>query len=148
MIGTLEIKNFKSIKQLKLDCKRINILIGEPNTGKSNILEALGILSWAISWPPISLADFVRFERVSDLFSDGGLDERVEIGADDMTLRIEFKDGSFRGTFWQKERQLAWRFDGNYADLMNRGGGSPGELLPVKFYRYAPQTSFPRQESE
>ena len=38
MIRTLEIKNFKSIKELRLDCRRINIFIGEPNTGKSNIL--------------------------------------------------------------------------------------------------------------
>jgi AAA15 family ATPase/GTPase len=36
-IKNLEIKNFKSVKHLKLDCKRINLFIGEPNTGKSNI---------------------------------------------------------------------------------------------------------------
>jgi len=41
MIKTLEIKNFKSIKDLKLDLRRINIFIGEPNTGKSNILETM-----------------------------------------------------------------------------------------------------------
>ena len=42
MVKTLEVKNFKSIKHLKLNCKRINIFIGEPNTGKSNILETWG----------------------------------------------------------------------------------------------------------
>lgn len=46
MITKLGIKNFKSIKDLELDCKRVNVFIGEPNTGKSNILEALGLLSW------------------------------------------------------------------------------------------------------
>jgi len=45
MIKRLEIKNFKSIKQLELDCKRVNIFIGGPNSGKSNILEGIGILS-------------------------------------------------------------------------------------------------------
>jgi AAA15 family ATPase/GTPase len=45
MIEELEIVNFKSIKNLRLRCKRVNLLIGEPNTGKSNILEALGLLS-------------------------------------------------------------------------------------------------------
>ncbi|HEX9956575.1 MAG TPA: AAA family ATPase, partial [Fibrella sp.] len=40
----VEIKNFKSIKDLRLDCKRVNIFIGKPNVGKSNILEALGLL--------------------------------------------------------------------------------------------------------
>ena len=42
MIKKLEIENFKSIKHLSLDCKRVNVFIGEPNAGKSNILEALG----------------------------------------------------------------------------------------------------------
>lgn len=45
MIKNLEVINFKSIKNLKLDCKRVNVFIGEPNTGKSNILESLGIFS-------------------------------------------------------------------------------------------------------
>ena len=48
MIKNLEIENFKSIKHLKLDCKRINLFIGEPNTGKSNILESFGILSFGL----------------------------------------------------------------------------------------------------
>ena len=45
MIKTLEIKNFKSIKHLQLDCKRVNLFIGKPNTGKSNILESAGLFS-------------------------------------------------------------------------------------------------------
>ena len=44
-IKTLDIKNFKSIKHLQLDCKRVNVLIGKPNVGKSNFLEALGVMS-------------------------------------------------------------------------------------------------------
>ena len=44
-IKSLEIKNFKSIKKLSADCSRINIFIGEPNSGKSNILEALSLFS-------------------------------------------------------------------------------------------------------
>ena len=64
MISTLEIRNFKSIKQLKLDCKRINILIGEPNTGKSNILEALGIFSFGCYYSYSPFENFVRFERI------------------------------------------------------------------------------------
>ena len=45
MIKHISIKNFKSIKNVDLDCSRINIFIGKPNTGKSNILEALGLFS-------------------------------------------------------------------------------------------------------
>ncbi|MCY7358230.1 MAG: AAA family ATPase [Rudanella sp.] len=43
-LSWVEIKNFKSIKDLRLDCKRVNIFIGKPNVGKSNILEGLGML--------------------------------------------------------------------------------------------------------
>ncbi|MCS6962894.1 AAA family ATPase [Thermoflexus sp.] len=41
-ISYLEIRNFKSIKELRIDCRRVNLFIGPPNTGKSNLLEALG----------------------------------------------------------------------------------------------------------
>ena len=43
-LNWVEIKNFKSIKELRLDCKRVNVFIGKPNVGKSNILEGLGLL--------------------------------------------------------------------------------------------------------
>ena len=78
MIGTLEIKQFKSIRHLKLDCKRVNIFIGEPNTGKSNILESLGLVSFA---PYARYGNdgkrFVRFERTGNLFYDEDLDEPI-----------------------------------------------------------------------
>ena len=46
MLDRLEIRNFKSIEHLDIECRRVNVLIGEPNTGKSNILEALGLISF------------------------------------------------------------------------------------------------------
>lgn len=45
-IKNIEIKNFKSIRHAKIeDCRRVNVFIGYPNVGKSNILEALGLYS-------------------------------------------------------------------------------------------------------
>jgi AAA15 family ATPase/GTPase len=49
MIKNISIKNFKSIKDLEFKAKRINLFIGKPNTGKSNILEALGIFTFEFS---------------------------------------------------------------------------------------------------
>ena len=43
MIKSLDVKNFKSIKHLQLNCEKVNVFIGKPNTGKSNILESIGI---------------------------------------------------------------------------------------------------------
>jgi len=37
-LNWVEIKNFKSIKDLRLDCKRVNVFIGKPNVGKSVVV--------------------------------------------------------------------------------------------------------------
>ncbi len=66
----VEIKNFKSIKQTRFDCKRVNVLIGKPNVGKSNILEALGLLNGE-GFPDIHgsmMQEGVRYEDLSGLF--------------------------------------------------------------------------------
>ncbi len=48
MLKSLEIKRFKSIRSLKLDLGRVNLFIGGNGSGKSNILEAIGLLSACI----------------------------------------------------------------------------------------------------
>ncbi len=70
-IDNIEIKNFKSIIDVKIeDCKRVNIFIGYPNVGKSNILEAIGLLSFIREKRrPIGLKELVRFEKLSQLFN-------------------------------------------------------------------------------
>ena len=35
-LNWVEIENFKSIKDFRLDCKRVNVFIGKPNVGKFN----------------------------------------------------------------------------------------------------------------
>lgn len=45
MIKTISIENYKSILKLKLDLGRINVFIGANGSGKSNILEAIAMLS-------------------------------------------------------------------------------------------------------
>ena len=80
MFDHLEIKNFKSIEHLDIECRRINVLIGEPNTGKSNILEALGLISYAgHSETANDLREFVRYDDVSNLFYDDDLGRQLEI---------------------------------------------------------------------
>jgi hypothetical protein len=52
MIQTLTIERFKSIRSLSIPCRKVNVFIGPPDTGKTNILEALYFLSrlgWG--WP-------------------------------------------------------------------------------------------------
>ena len=49
MIEKLQFKWFKSIENVEFEPGRINVLIGANGSGKSNILEALGVLSAAVS---------------------------------------------------------------------------------------------------
>jgi hypothetical protein len=63
---SVHITNFKSLKDVTLsDCKRINLLIGKPNVGKSNILEAIGLFGLGYSGlnKNKQLSQFVRFEN-------------------------------------------------------------------------------------
>jgi hypothetical protein len=90
MITKLSIRNFKSIKELDIDCARVNLFIGEPNTGKSNILEALGLLSWC-GCEGASLNDFVRFQYTSNLFYDNLTNQIVDvnIATENMSINID-----------------------------------------------------------
>ncbi len=147
MIKTLEIKNFKSIKQLKLDCKRVNVFIGEPNTGKSNILESLGLLSFGFyNRYGYFLKSFVRYERVSNLFYDEELDYKVEIDGDSIAFRVGFKDGGFTGEIRDsiKNVQLT-QLNGDMKDLRIN---SSEALSQFKYYKFAVKESFDRPESD
>jgi len=82
MTTRIEIKNFKSIKHIVLkDCKRINLLIGKPNVGKSNILEALTAFSLPYSRyiNNKSLQQLIRCENESELFYNGDMSKDIEI---------------------------------------------------------------------
>ena len=81
MITKLSVSNFKSIRQLDIECKKVNLFIGEPNTGKSNILEALGFIGWLGQPGDIPLGDSVRFQTMRDLFYDQLLDQDIVVRA-------------------------------------------------------------------
>jgi hypothetical protein len=74
-IKSLEISNFKSIKHLRLRCRRVNLFIGEPNNGKSSILEAIGLLSHVFHG---RINKFLRFAALTDLFYPNILEEKFE----------------------------------------------------------------------
>ena len=82
-IKNIEIKNFKSIRHQTIDdCRRVNVFIGYPNVGKSNILEALSLFS--INAAHADFSTFIRMENFTTLFFDGKINQ------------FEFFDGEFR----------------------------------------------------
>ncbi|KAA6348911.1 DNA replication and repair protein RecF [termite gut metagenome] len=91
MVENVHITNFKSIKDVHLnDCRRINLFIGKPNVGKSNILEALSLFSL----PYLQYAkekhirQFIRVESDSELFFDGDMDKSIEVETNGSTSSI------------------------------------------------------------
>ena len=84
-INDLVIRNFKSVKSVTLSgCRRINVLIGRPNVGKSNILEALALFDvpYMVNTSNKSLKNLVRIENTADLFHNGVSTSPVEVLAD------------------------------------------------------------------
>ena len=137
MIKSVHIKNFKSIKEIRIKCSRINIFIGQPNTGKSNILEAIvGLPSYIFHWnkgTKKSIKNFIRLEEISDIFYDKNLDEKVEIEYEDKKrLKIDIL---FERTFY-----IDINFDGRISriNLMEPHSPYPGSdyLKSFKFYRF------------
>lgn len=90
MIKNLQINNYKSINKIDLNCSRINVFVGEPNSGKSNILEALD-LSYLSSlfilndkidgteFEKIDIKHFFRVDKVDKLFHLGNLEQPISV---------------------------------------------------------------------
>ncbi|HYG17239.1 MAG TPA: AAA family ATPase [Bacteroidia bacterium] len=87
MIQTLEIKNYKSIKHLQMNCKRVNVFIGEPNAGKSNIVEALGILSPGFTE---NFSELTRVKNASELFFDFQTNEPIILSSGQFNYSISY----------------------------------------------------------
>ncbi len=74
IINHIEISNFKSIRQQFIEgCRKINLFIGYPNVGKSNILEAIGSVGF-FQYTDVKrvayLSDLIRVESISNVFFD------------------------------------------------------------------------------
>lgn len=139
MIRVLSIERFKSVRRLQINCRRINLFIGEPNTGKSNILEALGFLSWCgrLNAP---LKDYVRIQQAQNLFYDGLVDDPVRIetqGEPACVATVAFEQDKFHvGMEGDKQKKIRIDYNGRH-----RGNKLEG-LDSIKAYRYRPLEKF------
>ncbi|MFH1716206.1 MAG: AAA family ATPase [Planctomycetota bacterium] len=144
MITKLSVSNFKSVRQLDIDCKKVNLFIGEPNTGKSNILEALGLMSWW-SDPGQNLGDYVRFQSTQNLFYDQVLDHEIYVsmslssGKPDAGLFVRFVRDRFE-LRTQPTSQVSAQID-----YQGRFSGSHviGQTADIKFFRFKNLPNYP-----
>lgn len=92
LINHIEINNFKSIRHLQLsDCRRVNVFIGYPNVGKSNVLEAMSLLGYVKEeYDNTGLPELVRLRKAVELFFDGDVNNDVVLLID-QRLKISLK---------------------------------------------------------
>jgi len=95
MLANVQIQNFKSIRDLSFEARRVNLFIGEPNTGKTNILEALALLSEGVHGPS-EFKDVFRFRSVADLFTDQQVTNPVTVATSECRCILSFDGQNFQ----------------------------------------------------
>lgn len=91
MIKTLQIENFKSIRKLSITPERVNIFIGQPSSGKSNLIEAISLLSKR----SVPLRDMIRMREPDHLFTNNDLEKTIRVETDKAKLSIAYSNGSY-----------------------------------------------------
>lgn len=119
-ISSLLIENFKSVKHLEINPRRINIFVGKPNVGKSNILEAISMLS-----NTSTINDVVRFSHTYQLFYDNDVTQPIKIYTDSISaiLSSEKQSRGFNYLIGNNKRVIESTFkqfeDGKASSLSN-----------------------------
>ena len=92
IINHIHISNFKSLKDVTLDqCRRINLIIGKPNVGKSNLLEAMSLfcLPYLKYTRKRSIQQFIRTENDAELFFDGHVDSPISVKTNKVNVEVK-----------------------------------------------------------
>jgi len=162
MIKHISIKNFKSIKNVDLDCSRINIFIGKPNTGKSNILEALGLFSsirfnrYTSDREQIS-KDIVRYEYFMNFFYDNNTNNTATITVDNSQILISSEQDNYHFNLEridpidkrkEKAIRISYTDPGRYKEFQGTMEGFDDLYPVIKFYRYKQLLDFTAHGAE
>lgn len=137
MVRTVTIEHFKSIKKVSFSCNKVNVFIGEPNTGKSNVLEALSLFSPGILE---DMGSSVRFRYMNDLFYDSDFSVPVDVKTDVLNLRLSYdpvNSGAYTPVFkmsYGRGDEILYEAKLNQDGKMQQAGGS---LFDSPFRRYS-----------
>ncbi len=104
----LHIRNFKSIQSLALDCKRVNVFIGKPNVGKSNILEALSLLGAHYGMVGVDkfMEGMIRYDEMSNWFYDDDVMRVISVQTDKVDAQVRFHVNRNKADFMFGQREL------------------------------------------
>ncbi len=153
MIKKLQISNYKSIKQLELSCSRINVFVGEPNVGKSNILEALDLsyLSWLLHGNhslkvknrKVNLKEYFRVKSVADLFHLGNLSEPISVKyfgfCPDDFISFNREENSFE---WKSQSGGVTKFNKNFQPTEETQKHQTFYSSPIHPYKFKDNIKF------
>ena len=143
MLTKVNIKNFKSVRDLSFDARRVNLFIGEPNTGKSNILEALALLSPETFGS--SAAEVLRYKEMSDLFYDQKVTKEITVEADNWKMLVRFDSPRFVGTlFWKSSDGSSEIPKGGFekGPVLMKSEFPTSNYINIKFFKFKPLSDF------
>jgi AAA15 family ATPase/GTPase len=144
-MSKVSIKNFKSIKHLEFNSKKFNIFIGEPNTGKSNILEAIGLFSIKyLSETELrhKLKLLIRFDSAINLFYDNQTSLEIEVKIGSFNLKVKAVENDNISIDLNSSSYCVLDAYGNVKDLKQE---DINEKMSIKFYRFRKLYKFPKK---
>lgn len=137
-ISTLRIRNFKSIKDMTINPRRVNLIIGEPNVGKSNVLEAMSLLGghpFRFASKSKQNSGFIRYHEVRQLFHDNNTRQPIVVSsqADISVLVPDWSTGTGYRLLTSDTNTWQRAFDELYLTNPNRGPQASPEEKVVNF---------------
>lgn len=146
-INEVNITNFKSIRECRIEgCKRINLIIGKPNVGKSNIIEALSLFTVPFLLenrssgfrPGPKLTNLVRVENSPELFYNGDWNRQGYISTNLGTCSVHYSPKEGLSIFMQlpdSNEVLEFFFDEKFSMI-----GGPKSKVSTSIKKYAFKT--------
>lgn len=145
MTQSLTIKNYKSIKKMDIECKKVNVFIGEPNSGKSNIIEAMALQSQNVFFNELN-HEVIRYKTMTELFYDNNIHLPIEVKTTELSSRLEFPKGPNGGPLNRFDFYLNYPINSKNCNQLDFSGkintyGDNGTTR-VKYYAYKRLDSF------
>jgi len=162
MITALHIRNYKSVQAADLKCNRINILIGKPNTGKSNILETIALMNFFADRYILKFnnnktdkkegVSFIfRISRWSQIFRFEDIMQPVSVnvvteGDERINVQFRYNDASKRIEVMCRERSIASLNPAHLGYALINGTLYANPIIKFGFYRFRLRKNFPSKE--